>query len=55
MSWTIFEILSVFATVVAFIGFIINRYYAYLINSHNLPEKRVLYEITNKGIKDYKL
>jgi DNA repair protein RadA len=29
--------------------------YIHLLNSHNLPEKRLLYKITKKGLEDYKI
>ena len=32
-----------------------NKCYAHLLNSQRYPEKRILYEITNEGIKDFKI
>lgn len=29
--------------------------YAHLVNSHNLPERKLLYKITRKGIRDFKI
>ncbi|MBY9005676.1 MAG: hypothetical protein KGD63_02870 [Candidatus Lokiarchaeota archaeon] len=31
------------------------KYYAHIVNSQKVPEKRTLYEITNEGIKDFKI
>jgi len=32
-----------------------NKSYIHLLNSHILPEKKVLYKITKKGLQDYKI
>jgi DNA repair protein RadA len=32
-----------------------NKKFVHLINSHNIPEKKVLYKITSEGIEDYKI
>ncbi|MBN1216638.1 MAG: hypothetical protein JXA99_14510 [Candidatus Lokiarchaeota archaeon] len=31
------------------------KYYAHIVNSEKIPEMRILYEITSKGIKDFKI
>jgi hypothetical protein len=32
-----------------------NMSYIHLLNSHLLPEKKLLYKITKKGLEDYKI
>jgi len=32
-----------------------NKCYAHLVNSHSLPERKLLYKITKKGLRDFKL
>lgn len=38
-----------------FLSYKDEKNYVHLINSHSLPERKVLYEITSEGIEDYKI